>query len=182
MANVAYVSAAKPKLGGAISYAPTTTTLPTDATTALDAAFVNVGYISEDGVTQGITRDSEKIKAWGGDTVMTSQTDFAETFTFTLYEILNVDVRKAMFGADNVSGALSTGITTLINSTELPAQAWAFDIVYNGAISRIVVPYGKVSEVGEVVYADGEPVGYEMTITALPDTAGNCSYEYTVAQ
>lgn len=182
MANVAYVSAAKPKLGGAISYAPTTTTLPTDATTALDAAFVNVGYISEDGVTQGITRDSEEIKAWGGDTVMTSQTDFAETFNFTLYEILNVDVRKAMFGADNVSGALSTGITTLINSTELPAQAWVFDIVYNGAISRIVVPYGKVSEVGEVVYADGEPVGYEMTITALPDTSGNCSYEYTVAQ
>lgn len=181
MANVANVSAAKPKLGGAISYAPTGTTLPTDATTALDAAFVNVGYISEDGVTQALTRDSEEIKAWGGDTVMTSQTDFSETFTFTLFEILSVDVRKAMFGDDNVSGTLSTGIMTLINSTELEAKSWVFDIVYNGAVSRIVVPYGKVSEIGEIVYADGEPVGYEMTVSALPDTAGNCSYEYTVA-
>ena len=179
MANASYVTAGKPKIGGAVSIAPTTTTLPTDATTTLDAAFVNLGYISEDGMTQGMTRDSEAIKAWGGDTVMTSQTEFEETFTFTLIEALSIDVRKAVYGDSNVTGALATGITTVVNSAELGLHAWV-DLVYNGAVSRIVIPNGKVSEIGDTSYVDGEPVGYEITVTALPDTSGNCSYEYTV--
>ena len=180
MANASYVTAGKPKIGGAVSIAPTSTTLPTDATTTLDAAFVNLGYISEDGMKQGMTRDSEAIKAWGGDTVMTSQTEFEETFTFTLIEALSIDVRKAVYGDANVTGALATGITTVVNSAELGLHAWVVDLVYNGAVSRIVIPNGKVSEIGDTSYVDGEPVGYEITVTALPDTSGNCSYEYTV--
>lgn len=179
MASTTNVTAGKPKIGGAVSFAPIGTTLPTDATTALDPAFANLGYISEDGMTQEITRDSEAIKAWGGDTVMTTQTDFEETFTFTLIEALSVDVRKAVYGAGNVTGTLAAGIVTTVNSTELPASVWAIDMVYNGAISRIVIPNGKVSEIGEITYVDGEPVGYELTVTALPDDNGNCSYEYT---
>lgn len=179
MASTSNVTAGKPKIGGAVSVAATTATLPTDASTALDAAFKNLGYISEDGMTQAITRDSENVKAWGGDTVMTLQTDFNETFTFNLIEALSVDVRKAVYGDSNVTGALSTGITTTVNSTELAEHAWVIDLVYNGALSRIVIPNGKVSEIGDITYADGEPVGYELTITALPDSSGNCSYEYT---
>lgn len=181
MSNVNNVTAGKPKTGGAISIAATTATLPTDATTALGEAFAGLGYVSEDGLTQGITRDSEAIKAWGGDTVMTTQTDFAETFTFTLIEALSADVRKAVYGDSNVTGSLSDGLTTIVNSAELPAKAWVFDMNLNGAVSRIVVPNGKITEVGEITYADGEPVGYEVTVTALPDTSGNCSYEYTKA-
>lgn len=181
MANSAYVTAGKPKISGAVSIAALPATLPTDATTALDAGFTNLGYISEDGMTMAITRDSEVIKAWGGDTVMTSQTEFEETFTFTLIEALNEDVRKAVFGDSNVTGALSTGLTTKGNSTELAAHAWVIELVYNGATSRIVLPYGKVSEVGDTTFVDGEPVGFEITVTALPDTNSNCHYEYTKA-
>lgn len=180
MALATNVTAGKPKIGGAVSIAATTATLPTDATTALGSAFANLGYISEDGMTQAITRDSEAIKAWGGDTVLTVQTEFEETFTFSLIEALSVDVRKAVYGDSNVTGALATGITTTVNSTELSEHAWVIDLLYNGAVSRIVVPHGKVSEIGEITYADGEPVGYELTVTALPDASGNCSYEYTV--
>lgn len=181
MANSAYVTAGKPKIGGAISVAPTGTTLPTDATTTLAAAFVNLGFVSEDGLAMAVTRDSEEIKAWGGDTIMTSQTDFQETFTFTLVEALNADVRKVVFGDSNVTGDLSTGLTTIGNSEELEAHSWVIDLAYNGAVSRIVLPYGKISEVGDTSYVDGEPVGYEVTVTALPDTSGNCHYEYTIA-
>lgn len=180
MASTSNVSAGKPKIGGAISVAPKGTTLPTDATTALAEAFSNLGYVSEDGLTRGITRDSEAIKAWGGDTVLTTQTDFAETFKFTLIEVLNVDVKKVVFGDTNVTGTLSAGITAKVNSAELPEKVYAIDMVQNGAVSRIVVPAGKVTEISDIVYADGEPIGYEVTVTALPDSAGNTSYEYTV--
>ena len=177
--NTAEVTAGKPKIGGAIHVAPASTTLPTDATTALAAAFVSLGYVSEDGLTQTITRDSEKLKAWGGDTIMTTQTEFGEEFSFTLLQPLSVDVRKVVYGDDNVSGTLADGITTLVNSKELPAKAWAIDMIFNGAVDRIVIPNGKISEVGEISYVDDEAVGYEVTITALPDASGNCSYEYT---
>ena len=44
--NASNVTAAKPKIGGAIYMAPTGTELPTDAETALNAAFVNLGFVS----------------------------------------------------------------------------------------------------------------------------------------
>ena len=61
----------KPKTTGAIWVAPVGSTLPTDATTALDAAFKCLGYASEDGVTNANSPDTDTVKAWGGDTVLT---------------------------------------------------------------------------------------------------------------
>ena len=46
MADAKNVTAAKPKVGGAVWRAPLGTTLPTDAKTALDKAFKSLGYIS----------------------------------------------------------------------------------------------------------------------------------------
>lgn len=43
--NAQNVSAAKPKIGGAIYAAAIGTTLPTDTDTALDAAFKSLGYV-----------------------------------------------------------------------------------------------------------------------------------------
>ena len=45
MQNAKNVTQAKPKVGGAVHYAPIGTTLPTDATTALDPTFKSLGYI-----------------------------------------------------------------------------------------------------------------------------------------
>ncbi|NQL26857.1 phage tail protein, partial [Streptococcus suis] len=49
MADAKLVSSAKPDIAGAISSAPTGTSLPTNATVKLNTAFKNLGYISEDG-------------------------------------------------------------------------------------------------------------------------------------
>lgn len=178
--NVSNVAAGKPKIGGAIYVAPVGTALPTDASTQLNNAFVSLGYVSEDGVTRTITRESENTKAWGGDTVLSLQTEFTETISFTLIETLNVDVKKVIFGDSNVTGDLTTGITAVSNSTELAEHSYVIDMIQNRAAVRIVIPNGKVSELGDIVYSDSEVIGYNPTITALPDTAGNASYEYTL--
>lgn len=180
MANTASnVSVGKPAIAGAIYAAVAGTTLPTDATTALAAAFKCLGYVSEDGLTNSNSPESESIKAWGGDTVLTILTGKEDTFQFTLIECLNLDVLKFVYGASNVSGTLSTGVTIQANSQDVPAVVLAIDMVMTGnVLKRIVIPSAKVSEIGDIVYVDGDAVGYETTVSCTPDSSGNTHYEY----
>lgn len=176
---MANVSAAKPKVGGAVYVAPLNSTLPTDATTALDAAFVSLGYISEDGLTNSNTASTEDVKAWGGDVVATLQTEKPDTFKFKLIESYNTDVLKTVYGSSNVTGTLATGITVTANADEQTPQEWAIEMVLSGGINkRVVIPNGKVTEVADIVYSDGEVIGYEVTVKAYPDSSENTHYEY----
>ena len=178
MANSTLVVAGKPKVGGAIWSAPLGTALPTDATTALNAAFKDLGYVSDDGLTNELTTDTEEIKAWGGDTVLTAQTGTSDTFTYKLIESLNIEVLKEVYGASNVTGTLATGIKISVNSKEKIDHVIVVETAVRDKFKRIVLPTAKIKEMAEITYAGGEPVGYEVTVQALPDSNGNTHYEY----
>lgn len=183
MANsTANVNIGKPKVGGSIYRAPLGTSLPSDAKTALDNAFACLGYASDDGLTNSNSPTSSNIKAWGGDIVYTYNSEQMDTFSFTLIESTNTDVLKAVYGDDNVSGSLSTGITISANATEKGASSWVFELVLqDGGAKRIVVPKAFITEIGEISYSDESAVGYNITITAMVDETGNTHYEYLTA-
>ena len=173
------VTASKPKVSGAIFNAPLGTNLPTDAVTELETAFKSLGYVSEDGVSNTHSPESTDIKAWGGDIVLSTQTDKKDQYKFKLIEALNIDVIKAVYGADNVTGTLGEGITIKANSNEVEASCWVIDsILKGGVLKRIVIPNGKISAIDEFVYKANEAVGYGVTLTLTPDEAGNTHYEY----
>lgn len=182
MPDATKVSVGKPKVGGAVHWAPLGTALPTNATVALNAAFVELGYVSEDGLTNNNSPESDTVKAWGGDTVLNLQTDRPDTFAFTLIESLNEDVLKTIYGASNVTADGGGNLTIKATAEEMTSGAWVFDmIVKGGRAKRIVVPNGTISELGEIVYKDDEAIGYNVTITDVPDNTGVYHYEYITA-
>lgn len=173
------VSVGKPKIGGQIFRAPFGTALPTSAEAQLNEAFKALGYCSDAGVVNSNTADTTDIKAWGGDVVLTVQTGKADTWKFTLIEALNVEVLKAAYGDENVTGTLETGITVNANSKEQAVCSWVIDMVLNGDIAkRVVIPQGKVVSVGDITYKDDTVIGYETTVSATPDANENSHYEY----
>lgn len=177
--NAGNVTAGKPKIGGAVSRAPIGTTLPTDAVTALDSAFIGLGYCSEDGFKNNMGITTQKVKAWGGDVVLNTQTEKTDEFSVTLIEVMNVNVLKTVFGDANVTGTLSDGIAVNINAEEQAEASWTVDMVLKGnTVKRIVIPYGKITAISEITYNDSGAVGYALTISARADDSGNTHYEY----
>lgn len=183
MANTATnVSTGKPNKSGAIFFSPLGTTLPTSADADKDGAFVALGYVSEDGLENDNSPESSQIKAWGGDTVLNVQTDRPDSFKFTLLEVLNVDVLKTVYGSDNVTVDGSGNITVKATADDLGSGSWIIDMILRGnRKKRIVIPNGTISELGSISYKDDDAVGYEVTITDVPDGDGVYHYEYIKA-
>lgn len=174
------VTTGKPKVGGAVYVAPLGTSVPTDTTTALNSAFVSLGYISEDGVINADTTETEKVKAWGGDTVDVIETSRDDKFKFKLIEALSIDVLKTIYGSANVTGtALTSGVTVKAKAGVSKEYAWVFEMILRGNIAkRIVIPDATISEMEDIVYKDNDATGYGITIEASADSSGNTHYEY----
>ena len=177
--NATNVTAGKPKIGGAIFAAPVGTPLPESTTEALDDAFKNLGYCSDAGLVNSTNIEVQKIKAWGGDTVLVIQSSKEDTFKFTLIEVKNIDVLKYVYGSENVSGDLESGIVVKANGSEAEEKSIVIDMIMrDNTAKRVVIPSGKVSEIGDINYTDEDAVGYETTLDCTPDAAGNTHYEY----
>lgn len=171
------VSAGKGKVGGYAYIAPSGTALPTDATTALANDYLCLGYISEDGVTNSTSRESTDIKDMNGDTVLTVQTGHSETWQATFIEALNINVLKMVYGDSNVTES-SGKITINVDGAELEDKVFVFEMTMRGRPKRLVIPCGKITEVGDIVYKAGDAIGYEVTIAALPDANDKKHIEY----
>ena len=181
--NASNVSAGKPKITGAIYVAPKGTPLPTDATSDLNEAFKGLGYVSDAGVVNGTPMESTKIKAWGGATVLVIQTSKEDTYKFTLIEVKNENVLKFVYGEDNVSGSLETGLAVAVNNKETPEVSIVIDMIMSDNVaSRKVIPTCKISAVDDITYADNSVIGYGTTVDCLPDDDGNTHYEYMLKQ
>lgn len=182
--NAQNVSVGKPNIGGAIWSAKLGTALPTDTTTELDTSvWKSMGYVSDSGLVNSPNTTSTDIKAWGGDTVLSLITDKNDQFKYTLIEATNIDVLKSVYGEDNVSGELSTGIAIKVNNAELEEHVFVIDMVLrNGTAKRIVIPCARVSALGDITYADSSAIGYETTLTCTPDEDGYTHYEYIKAK
>ncbi|HIW77048.1 MULTISPECIES: hypothetical protein [Gordonibacter] len=176
--NAANVFTAKPKVGGAVWSGALTIAPPTDAVTALPDGINSLGYMHEDGITESVETDNESIAAMGGDKVHVVRTTHDVTFKFHPIET-NRYVLAEQYGDENVTVGNDGNIAVKYNANEAPARLYVLELLLDAThVMRVVIPNGKVTEVGEVKYGSSDPIGAELTITALPDKDGNKAYKY----
>lgn len=162
--NPGKVTTGKGNVQGYIFVGESNATAPTDSTTPL-AGFKSLGYISEDGVVNTYDQESENIKDWNGNVVLTVLTSTEDTFKFTLLESLNEDVLKFVYGDD----AVSNGVLTVAGAEPVERKLVLEMATVGGKKKRIYIPRAKVSEVGDISYVAGEATAYELTVAALSD-------------
>lgn len=167
---------------GAVYVAPEGTALPTDASTALPVDHEDVGYISEDGVTETQDTDTEDIVAWqNGAKVRKVQTSHDLMYSFTMIETSEITLRE-YYGNFTAGDGTTTDDEVVIDGEELPHRVWVLSVLDGDHVLRVVVPDGQVTERGDITYSNGEAVGREITITAYPvDGVKAYIYDDTVA-
>ncbi|MGW4718878.1 phage tail tube protein [Nocardia sp. NPDC004260] len=180
-ANV-YVAAPRPGGVGVFSRAALGTTLPTDASTALETVAAGLykdhGFLGEEGLVITETRDTTDHKAFGGDTVATTQDNYDWSVKVVLLEDGNLEVLKTTFGDDNVSNVGGV-ITVKHNKARLPRSVFVLDTIGdNGRLKRQVIPVGQVTTVGDITLVHTDLVKYELTVKAYPNGDGDNVLEY----
>lgn len=132
---------------GQVYAAPEGSTLPTDLA-AVDAAFVDLGYVTTDGVTFTHGRETEDLDAWQGSKVRVLTLAEPVTVAFSLMQTSG-DVLKLAFG-----GGTITDNTTYYNFTPPVGsnlvRALVIDFQDDAVQYRYVVPRAQIE--GEISY------------------------------
>lgn len=184
MNNVANVVAGRPKATGGGYSGPLGTALPTDAVTTLNAGLTSFGFLGDAGLVETIGRTTETIRAWGGDVIKVVQTEFGATYAFTLVEELSAKTNQEVYGDDNVVTTAANAthgnqLAVAIKSAPLPHKVYTFEVADGPAVVRVVIPDGQITTVGDVSYVDANVIARPVTVTAYPDSEGNCAFKYT---
>jgi len=173
---------------GAILHAPTGTALPTLSSISksgvnYNQAFTGNEYVSQDGLTLSPSRSTTDIKDWSGATVRKVLESFDGTLKWTMISTNKVAFELA-FGKSKVTSATATTAHGAQAQAALGAYmpdeyAWLFLMKDGDARIVIAVPDGQITEVGDVTFASNAAVGWEVTLSCYPDSAGNCIYIMT---
>ena len=170
------VSLGKFKVGGYAYWAPAGTALPTDASTALPAAFKLLGYLSEDGLTNTTDTDTTEIKDANGTTVMKVITSYAESYQFALLEVLRAEAAKLRYNTGAVTG---TDKSMTIKHQMPSDEDFVFEIAMTGNVKdRLVIGNGTRAEFGDRQVHVGDAQVYDVTVSANDMGNGVTAIEY----
>lgn len=135
---------------------------PTSAISSLTGTHVDYGYVSEDGVTESTSVSSEKIRAWQkAKVVRTTITEGTVTYQLVLIQTSSETV--AMY----YNGIVGTDGSIVVDPTkERPLLSLVIDVIDGSEVIRSYAPEAQITEVGDQVYQNGAPIGYEVTIEA----------------
>jgi hypothetical protein len=161
---------------GIVYVAPTATTLPTDEATAVDAGFIELGAITEDGVTLSPSRSIEKIRAWqSAKAVRTVITEDELSIQFSLMQFNEVTLPLAL-GGGTITDNLGSYSYTPPAAGTVDERAFIVEWVDGAITSRLVIPRGMVTEVSEIALTKSGAIELGITVEVL----GSSPNDFTI--
>jgi hypothetical protein len=154
---------------GIVSIGDDTAVAPTTASSTLGTGWVDLGYVSDQGVDETINQTATPLRAWQKNKVVrTIVEDGDVAYHFVLLQT-SADTVAFYYG-----GTVETDGSIVIDPTiERPRFPFNLDVIDGENRIRAYAPDAQITEVGSQVYRNGEPVGYEVTVTAgYDDTLG----------
>lgn len=165
--------------GAVYTHEPSATiTAPTDASSALDVDFKEVGAISEGGLTESTSQDRTDIFIWQGAALARRIAgQYTKTFTLAAAEttLFNLGL--------NYPGSTITQTAEGASVAEKPPAQDIRKWVLHGTDGttrkqRIYIPSGEITERGDVVWSSGNITVYEWTLSCYVDGSGVVCYRY----
>lgn len=129
---------------GSVSVAPAGTTVPTGVA-ALSASYINVGYISEDGVTFTGGADIEDINAWQSFYPLRKIITARNAAVEFIMRQWNGENLKLAFGGGQIVNAAGTTYYRPPDPSEQDTRVMVVDWQDGNEKYRLVVPRGLVS-------------------------------------
>ena len=167
-------------LGGDAYCAPVGTTGVTDVTTAWPAAWKALGLLSDEaGLTQTREEDSNDYYAWGGVLVRTVRSKHKRTFTVTAIE--DNDTIFKLLNPGSTSTATAGVTTRVVKVPGSDVRAFGFETRDGAITSRLLIPRGEVTAVGDLVRVETDLSSAELTVTVYPAADGTLFREVTNA-
>lgn len=157
---------------GAAYVAPTTLAAPTSATSVLGADAKDLGYISDGGITETRDRSTNQIRAWQNAALVREPvTESSITYNFVL-----IETKKETIEAYYGTTVAADGSIKIDPGKTGGRKSYVFDVIDDDDVIRIYVPSGEITEVGDQAYVNGDPIGYEVTVTGYAVTQGDESH------
>lgn len=170
-------SAVKVGVTGSVWVGPTTAAAPTSSVSVL-TGFTELGYVSTDGLEEGRDRSTNQIRAWqNGDLIREIVTESTATFKFMLMETTKAVIE--LFYGSTVSGSTDSSKVDVNPSATGGKKSFVFNVVDGTSVIRTYVPTGEVLSVEPVKSANGEVIGYGVTVTAYPDSTGKAYSKFS---
>ncbi len=164
---------------GALYVGAVGTTAPSATTLGPWApAMRDLGYISDDGIVEGVDEDKEEFVPWQSATPIRSEiTKATQTYQATLWEskfdtislyyrVGQEDMTQTGTGADAVISFVDKG------KPKRDLRCFGIDVIDGAYHRRVFLPMAEVTERGELTYKSDTLIGYEVTITAYPGSDG----------
>jgi hypothetical protein len=168
-------------------FAPTGTTAPTDATTALPVAWLTAGYCAESGLTITAATATTDIAAYGVSTpVRTLVTSETRTGSLTFLEtnLVTQAIYRRLPLPGQSGGPSVTPATGAVTLTEGQARTANYSAVFTASdgvnVIRKYVPNLQITDRGDETISQAAAITYPVTFTAYPDSDGVSIYTYLI--
>ncbi|GAA2636903.1 hypothetical protein GCM10010399_82540 [Dactylosporangium fulvum] len=164
---------------GLVWMAPTGSTAPTDATTALAVAWQNMGGITEAGISVKQSLSTTKKKFYGSTSIQRTLVTEQEMTIDVVFGETNARVME-VFWRKALNSITPTAVTGAFGTTggNYTRQLYALvaDMVDATNRMRLYFPQVEVTAQTDLKIANSESLDWGVTLTAYPDTSGNTVY------